>query len=790
MAQRAGGVCSTILCLFLLLAACGGKEKAPLDPSLRARVDGLNKEAFLNRYSDIPRSLDCGWQALTLVNDSLPGYTDGRMRAFNNLAYAYYMLDMTDSAHACLDSVERLGPSGSNAEVEHTIAQLTRIRLLQRECRLAESYGLLHDVGDISSLRRQRHRNDANAYLYDFARMEYYITSLTLNYHYRNDAVASSSGTELTPDTRDRMQLILDRVEADMPSFKCDYSEVLALNYAIAHSHYRLAAVSTDKLPALSRAFQYIEHSQRILDMPGHYCDYHQANLYQLRAFIGADTSWGDDLLRLHDSLPLLPVSVDTVLDLFHRSTDMFFDTPDPYQHLGAVVAAAEYCLRVGDTVQAEDYYAMALADTTWRDGMAPKFEAMLYDGLLRSQLSTFDFRLSTWYDRQVSLLSFISKNEREDVLLQRRLDTSQSRNRFYAWATGIGAAFVIILTILVFMLRRRSVRLRRETLALQLAKRQDVERIANVETCLSVLRHDINPFLSYLQNKNLSPALRQEVLDQLLRTFDNIKNWTNLSIPSGLQFRAEYFPFDEVAASAVAQCLNPRPDTVRVVVKPSGITLWGDRLLVEILLRNLVANALQHTAEGSVTIKCENVEMCECVSEAKPLKHSNINTLTHSRFAHITVADTGTGMDAETLENLFRADKPLNAANTASAQIVNPDTGHGFGLILCRYIIKLHDDNTLRGCRIWAESHQQSDAAGEHTPQSLRDSSPNLGEQPEIQTACGFDSDRGNRRSATDSGASHSSPKLGEVAQRAGGVCPTNSQHGTIMHVHLALQP
>lgn len=665
---------------FLLLAACGGKEKAPLDPSLRARVDGLNKEAFLNRYSDIPRSLDCGWQALTLVNDSLPGYADGRMRAFNNLAYAYYMLDMTDSAHACLDSVERLGPSGSNAEVEHTIAQLTRIRLLQRECRLAESYGLLHDVGDISSLRRQRHRNDANAYLYDFARMEYYITSLTLNYHYRNDAVASSSGTELTPDTRDRMQLILDRVEADMPSFKCDYSEVLALNYAIAHSHYRLAAVSTDKLPALSRAFQYIEHSQRILDMPGHYCDYHQANLYQLRAFIGADTSWGDDLLRLHDSLPLLPVSVDTVLDLFHRSTDMFFDTPDPYQHLGAVVAAAEYCLRVGDTVQAEDYYAMALADTTWRDGMAPKFEAMLYDGLLRSQLSTFDFRLSTWYDRQVSLLSFISKNEREDVLLQRRLDTSQSRNRFYAWATGIGAAFVIILTILVFMLRRRSVRLRRETLALQLAKRQDVERIANVETCLSVLRHDINPFLSYLQNKNLSPALRQEVLDQLLRTFDNIKNWTNLSIPSGLQFRPSVFALEEVFESVAASCVRLDYD-VDNIFYPNTLRVKGDRQLVEILLRNLVNNALQHTHEGKVTVYAE-----VCPDD--------------NRFVHIEVDDTGTGMDQDTLENLFRADKKMQASPDPSAP-----HGTGFGLILCRYIIKLHDDNTLRGCRIWAES-------------------------------------------------------------------------------------
>ena len=46
------------------------------------------------------------------------------------------------------------------------------------------------------------------------------------------------------------------------------------------------------------------------------------------------------------------------------------------------------------------------------------------------------------------------------------------------------------------------------------------------------------------------------------------------------------------------------------------------------------------------------------------------------------------------------------------------------------------------------------------HTPQSLRDSSPNLGEQPEIQIVGG--NDRG----------SHSSPKLGEVPQRGGGVC------------------
>ena len=48
------------------------------------------------------------------------------------------------------------------------------------------------------------------------------------------------------------------------------------------------------------------------------------------------------------------------------------------------------------------------------------------------------------------------------------------------------------------------------------------------------------------------------------------------------------------------------------------------------------------------------------------------------------------------------------------------------------------------------------------HSSVSRADSSPNLGEQPRIHPA----SDPANDR------ASHSSPKLGEVAQRAGGVC------------------
>ena len=195
------------------------------------------------------------------------------------------------------------------------------------------------------------------------------------------------------------------------------------------------------------------------------------------------------------------------------------------------------------------------------------------------------------------------------------------------------------------------------------------MERIANVETCLSVMRHDVSPFIGYLRNPDLPAELRSEVLEQLLRTFDNIKNWTSLSIPSGLAFTPSTFPLREVMDEVKRQVITPS-EGVTLDFQETEASIWGDRLLVTILLRNLINNALQHTTEGSVVVSVNQSD---------------------DGMAEIVIADTGTGMSQEQLENLFSASKP------------NGD--HGFGLILCRYIVKKHDDNTRRGCHIWAES-------------------------------------------------------------------------------------
>lgn len=661
-------------------------------------VDSHNKASFMNRYQDPRHSIDEACAALDVVRDSLPDYHDGRLRAFNNLAFGYYMLAQHDSAAVYVDSVlaatspslARTGRQSRNYEVERLIAQLMQIRLLQRSCRIADSYQLLYDI-DRSALLRRKWDN----YLYSYAQMEYYITSLTLNYHYRNSAVASSSGTLLDASTQQTMAALLQEVEDARPKLKCDYAEDMSLNYALAHSYYRLASASGSDARLLAMAYKHLAENLSIMVRPNQYSTYHLANVFQLQAFIVADTNirpethrrlsaaWGEELGRLGDRLyphDSIAVTGDYGLDMFYVSTRLFFQTTDPYQHLGAVVAAAEYCLRQGAYDQAYDYYTLALADSSWHDGMAPKFEAMLYDGLIRMGYSPSAEVNRSWYAREMELLTFIRQNESADAMLQDRLTQSQNRNRYYVLAIIVGSVFLLLLGVMVLLLHRRSKVLRAEKAALQRARKQNIERIANVETCLSVLRHDINPFLTYLTNRQLSDAMRKEVLDQLLRTFANIKSWTNLSIPSGLQFQPSVFALQEVFDSVAASCVRLEHD-VDLIFYPTTLNIMGDRQLTEIMLRNLVNNALQHTLHGKVTI----------YSEVYPQD---------SRFVHIEVADTGAGMDEETLENLFRADKKVQPATNPSAA-----HGTGFGLILCKYIIKRHDDNTLRGCRIWAES-------------------------------------------------------------------------------------
>ena len=652
--------------LCLLLAACSHRG-SDINLRCRAYVDGLNREAFLSRYDDPGMTIERSKQALQYIDDSMPNYHDGRLRAWNNLARAYYNISLPDSSAIYADSVINCSVESNNLEIERLIAKLTHARERQRSCDIAGSYRLLYDVAQSDALKK--HRDDI---LYNYAKSEYYVTLLSLNYHYRKGMQKD-------------VQSLLNEAEEIAGSLKCDYAQDFVMNYALAYGHMSLCALHDHQEQNLKSALQYVLSSLELMSDSSRYSLLHFANMVQLTASIVSNKnidceSWkacSPTLDSICSLIRLFGVDTDTLdlaMNLYIESSYMFEYYGDPYHTLGALVATGRLCLDDGDTAAAQSWFREAYRRHLESGLAAPKYESQLYDGLLKSKAALTIDEAELWAAQYIQLQNFIKQNEEKDFLLQTELINARRTISDYRLAAIIITFLALMLVVLAILLAVRTRVLRREKQMLQEMRRKDVERIANVETCLSVMRHDINPFISYLQNKNLPESLHQEVLSQLIRTFENIKNWTNLSIPSGLTFNAAECDVDEIFDEALA--MNTKKEGVAVVMERNGLKLHGDRLLLIIMLRNLVANALQHTSEGEIRLQ------------------SNLYS-DDSRFVELTVSDTGCGMTADEVENLFRTDKKLDQQAQHS----------GFGLILCRYIVKKHDDNTMRGCRIWAES-------------------------------------------------------------------------------------
>lgn len=91
------------------------------------------------------------------------------------------------------------------------------------------------------------------------------------------------------------------------------------------------------------------------------------------------------------------------------------------------------------------------------------------------------------------------------------------------------------------------------------------------------------------------------------------------------------------------------------------GSTIYGDENVLSFVIRNLFANAVKYTSEGgSITVDREDT----------------------NEFVMISVEDTGTGMDSETIGNLFK-DKTESSMGTSG------ELGTGVGLMLCKELIQ-----------------------------------------------------------------------------------------------------
>lgn len=174
---------------------------------------------------------------------------------------------------------------------------------------------------------------------------------------------------------------------------------------------------------------------------------------------------------------------------------------------------------------------------------------------------------------------------------------------------------------------------------------------------------------LETLQKHQLDEVKRQRLLEMTLQETNRLNSLTNnilvsAQLEAGKSFSKEELNFSDLVKSSVSFFMNRFPEKQWNISIREETELTGDSLLLQILVNNLLENAVKYSPPGSV-IGC--------------------NVTEDTGFIILAVSDEGPGIPANEKRKVFDKFYRLGSEQTRSAK------GTGLGLYLCKKIAKDH---------------------------------------------------------------------------------------------------
>ena len=170
----------------------------------------------------------------------------------------------------------------------------------------------------------------------------------------------------------------------------------------------------------------------------------------------------------------------------------------------------------------------------------------------------------------------------------------------------------------------------------------------------------------------NFIPKLKDDV-DHIYFTLNNLLSWGHTQM-NGAVTKPSVVALENLVAENISLLSEIAENkSIKIISKLSENTLaWSDSNQVDIVVRNLISNALKFTPEnGMVTI-----------SASEKTNHWEVS-----------IRDTGVGMDQITVEKLFTKNSNVSTYGT------NDEKGTGLGLSLCKEMVEKNNG------AIWVES-------------------------------------------------------------------------------------
>ena len=292
---------------------------------------------------------------------------------------------------------------------------------------------------------------------------------------------------------------------------------------------------------------------------------------------------------------------------------------------------------------------------------------------------------------QSLSLLKTKTEYEQQkQQLIQDNEKALASQERFIYFGSGL-----LLVSLLIIYLVYRSKKLQQH-LTRELETKQEIlekrksELQADNETkvkLFSVIGHDLRgpvgalkELLQIFKDGEISinelasymPKLRSDV-DHIFFTLNNLLSWGHSQL-NGAVTRPTSVLLEGIAEENI-KLLNEIAEnkSIKIISEiPTNTQVWSDPHQVDIVLRNLISNALKFTPEnGMVTLHAEEKE----------------------DYWIISIRDTGVGMDRLTLQKIFKEENTHSTYGTAN------EKGTGLGLSLCKEMIRKN------GGEIWVDS-------------------------------------------------------------------------------------
>lgn len=349
-------------------------------------------------------------------------------------------------------------------------------------------------------------------------------------------------------------------------------------------------------------------------------------------------------------------------------------------QALGYFIAAADESKQLNLREVLKDSY-QGLSRTYSALG---NYQSALYNHIRYTELKD---SLVNWETSQKALMAKLEFEEekREARIAELEYANEQARREQLIFSTGFATTFVLMAAIIGLVVRNN--RLRQQANRVLKEKNEEIRiqndklREANQlkDKFFSIIGHDMRSPLVSLKGL-LGMLLRNEIseeefklfapkLNQLVigtnETLENLLQWSHSQL-SGLSFnpvRVSLYDLTSTCFTLFADAARAKSITL-VNQVPAGTTWIADRNHVELILRNLVHNAIKYThSGGQVTVAANSTPTLD----------------------ELIVSDTGIGMTPEQVAQLF------NSVELKTQRGTGGERGTGLGLMLCKEMVSHH---------------------------------------------------------------------------------------------------